>query len=392
MPFRTRNTVEPLVKVTDGFQLGNLKYFKTYDLKTKIITFTDWPTEGYHDIIKNGGIVNTQCSYSYYELKAPKDPGSGSFRGAPFTGESITDHYSGGYPKGVTLTVPNDVTKADVAKHKALAGVDGAPYEAIEDIGELKETLAFLKSPLQALHDASDEFNKLAWIEAHKRAIPIARALAGLWLTWRFVITPLYRSVDSILEQLGTDIVRLSRENSHGYAKLNDTRLVETAQGIIDWQCHVTDTLEYHASILYEVKNPVGDWRYQYGLRWKDVPKGLWQLMPLSFLIDRMVSISGFLGGLSAMMDPDVTILAGSVTYRAKRVCKTRLIAIHSPLVQDLVGNESEAEKFAYVRDRWTPSFSDTFPPLHLGGLVDSLTKATDVIAIIVSNLSGRKR
>jgi hypothetical protein len=144
------------------------------------------------------------------------------------------------------------------------------------------------------------------------------------------------------------------------------------------------------ASILYEVSNPVHDWKYKLGFRMKDVPTTIWQVMPYSFMVDRAYDVTSFFEGVINMLDPNVKILAGSVRVKATDT-QTYQYVDHvdsDGWTRNVSADEVVDKHFVYDRAVWHPSIGDALPVFKPKGLIDDTTKLLDLFAITMTNFA----
>lgn len=359
-------------------------------------SMTDEVTLNYAKRVREGEIINNPCDYE--EAKGTMNGGGKvTFR----------EHW---YPAGLYRTVtgspcryflsilsptavfPRDLfgTVSSTSQFKALANVDQTPYEMIEDIGEIKETLGFLRSPFSSIYALSSQFNKEGRRVARRRGITLPKALAGLWLTWRFAFLPLVRSTINVMEGLATgDRTSKTRRISRGFFSVSEKVSEDVVSGSAHSEQVFTHIIEDSSGVIYEVSNPVNGLRYTFGLRLKDLPVGLWQLVPLSFMIDRFFDISSMIRGLTAIADPSVEFLAGFTVRKDSRDVRVTFTDHDFYEILSLDSDEVFNKHFEYIRTPWIPSVEDTLPPIDIGGLVSSATRITDLIALIIQNLRG---
>jgi hypothetical protein len=144
------------------------------------------------------------------------------------------------------------------------------------------------------------------------------------------------------------------------------------------------------AGILYEVSNPVVNFQYKYGLRFKDIPTTLWAVLPLSFMVDRFVNISNFFGGATNLLDPNVKILGAWVTSKRERLQSIGVRSIsESGYTSTIVPDDIVDKTFLYAREVWEPSLVDAIPSLDIKGLVNSSAKVTDLLALVIQNFKS---
>lgn len=358
----------------------------------------DVVSHGFKRRIAEGEIINNPCSLV---RRTRSNSGSGFIRGTKTSGPAywyqqdgpVSETWLPLYPNGDVMFKDVDYDVASRSKLLALANIDTSEYAFGEDIGELRETLRFLRNPVSSLHNLAREFRRTLTRKRRKDLnLSFAKAHADVWLQYRFAFSPLIRSMMDLAEAYGKGPSdRATRLTARGFDswKWSGGGAVTRYNGPIggtnnsNWLFNHDVEVEGHASILYEVSNPLADWRFHLGLRTKDVPYTLWQLLPYSFMVDRLVDISSSIRGLTNLADPDVTILSGS--YREKKTERQsyQLTSISNPTWSHAVaGDVVTDEEFIYNRQPWTPSASDAIPGISLGNVFDSATKLADVIAL----------
>jgi hypothetical protein len=367
----------------------------TYDQKFDQEVMDDVVSENYHKRIANGEIINHPCSYGRTWLqadsgsvKATKKPaypsykdweqqGATSQRYAATQGFYMDDKYPSLAEEGVLMSR---------AKLLAVANLDKTPYAFGEDTLEIRETLRFLKNPLQGILQGVRSFerrkNKLLTgsLKWEKRA----DALSNLWLEYQFAASPLYRSLCDALDAYVIGNCALpKRLSSRGFSQdSNEDSGTETA-GIADFDWRFQVKRECHAGILYEVTNPIRDWRFTLGFRMKDLPTTFWQVVPLSFMLDRILDVSHFSQGVINMADPNVKILSGFARTKDWQDSEYRVVSSVSGHYN--ISHNSGAVyrgTFTYKRNPWGPTFRDTIPKPAWSGIVDSATKVLDLAGL----------
>jgi hypothetical protein len=283
---------------------------------------------------------------------------------------------------------PSCADGADLAKLRALANIDTTPYEFMEDMFEIRETIRFLRNPLHGLLRLSRAFkkdlNKLSLGDATKQL----KAFANLWLEYRFAVSPLVRSAYGIADAMSHPIPqRPKRRSARGFAKSNARDAWSPVYRPFTFDCKNSIESEWKASILYEVDNPLLSRADSFGLRAKDIPETIWAVLPYSFMVDRVVNISDSIRGLTNLLDPSVKILAGSLTEKTDRKFSVQLISQSSPSYAVSIDSDVfHDDQFTYNRTVWKPTASDTLPPVQIGGLVRDVTSTTDLLALILAN------
>lgn len=438
---RSETTVYEDLSIDYTIGPGTDGIVQTFESSSGNETITDVVTPNYAKRIARGDIINNPCLY-----ESTKDYLSGSGFGS-FSNIAGTSAYTLSGPLSsyrwqndsaqapgdlADLIGPVDYTE-DRCKLNAIAYLDSTPYEFGEDVGEILETVRFLKNPLASLFKLSRSFkasyirklrrkraathrevkllqrnltrterllyekSRERWLHSmgydlKKLDLRIALAHADVYLSYRFALSPLIRSCQDALEAYSkVHVYPPRRRSARGIQMVSKSESDTFQAGVRHWGRDVTVKRDGKASILYEVSNPVHDWKYKLGLRAKDVPTVMWQLVPYSFMVDRLFDITSFSKGVINLADPRVRILAAS--YREKYDWKSNI----QLLSQDgtatwntptIVGEKIVNEYFSYDRSVWSPSVADTVPNFTPGNLINDTLKVLDLAALIGKNLN----
>lgn len=409
MPNRTRtNSDPPIYGTTSMFRNGT---DQGYDYSNIMYSdervMSDVSTPGIREKLESGEIVNNPCLMT----RTSRDvAGSGSVTQIRTSGSSdiwimigdgsITEYFKHFYyaPSLSGIGRQFDLeSMLALSRQRALAQVDSSPYAFGEDVLELRETIAFVRHPLKQLLKLTKSFNRLAHSRIRKNGIKNAKRVAhevnSAFLQYQFAISPLVRSLCDVIDSLQEKVYRPERRIARGI--VNNpipgadfaTRVVTIGSNYkYTYECSVAEGGSCKSGILYEVSNPLSDWKYKFGLRFKDLPEAFWAVVPLSFMVDRIGNISDMIAGLSNLLDPNVKILAAWSTSKHERIETTSLIAVDEiNYASSVVPDISRLKTFEYERVVWSPSFSDTLPTFELKGLVDSATKTAELAALILS-------
>jgi hypothetical protein len=379
----------------------------------------DVVVDRYHERIARGEIINNPCSYSRTSVQetdgfmTKKYPASGATWDYDHVGP-ITGFYES-YSPGFSLIrpVPSDLESR--CKQLALRYIDSTPYAFGEDMLELRETIRFLKNPLGSLLKLSKSFKRrkqmlwrrdrkgnwrrrnakaTTWKQTLNTADYRLRAMTNIWLEYRFAAAPLMRScLDAIgAYSSGSEYVRPLRQSARGkQTETVGTIDHESSLNGLGWRQSYKIEQDCAAHILYEISNPANDWRFTLGLRFKDFPTTLWQIVPLSFMVDRVLDVSSFAAGAINLADPNIKIL--SACYRSKVTTTKEVTCTDDENPSWTItgsGGKRTYETFVYERVPWIPNFLDTIPRAKPAGLVDEASKIIDLCALIASNLYWR--
>jgi hypothetical protein len=375
-------------------------------LASEMETMTDEVVPGYRDRIARGEVINNACNYQKISVGGT---GGGTRVATHKTtgavhnvggGGSLTQYYRTALSAGLRPTpVATSCKTANVlinqAAAAALAQVDSSPYSFAEDIATWKQTAGFLKNPLASLGKLSKAFSTdVAKLQERRKALQRAQAIADVWLSYRFAFSPLIKSINTAIDAYAAPVERPARRTARGSAtdmgqNLGNNQVKGSPPNQYWWDVGSTLTRQASAVILYEVSNPVTDWRFKYGLRTKDLPELIWDLVPYSFMVDRISDVGQTIRGLTNLADPAVKILAGSTTIREESSNTYRLTKnVGNSNYNISISPDDVTEKtFTYTRVVWIPTWTDTVSRPDLAGLVSSTTKVADLLALVTKQL-----
>lgn len=220
-----------------------------------------------------------------------------------------------------TLAIPSDSSLTSQSEAGAIAQLNGKinyyqrPFSAQIFTGEIRETLAFLRHPLErSLALASSTKQVLLKLAAGR---PLSQVLRGSdrlrldfsksWLEFRFAVIPLLSDISTILEVLERDYfenhkltsmyysggssteVFLNQPWFHGFSNIKRT-IVKTSRTTI--KCGFLRELQSNVHGLTEMLSEnITDF--------SEVAVTAWELTTLSWLIDYFVNVQQVLEGFS---------------------------------------------------------------------------------------------
>jgi hypothetical protein len=406
---RQRETISPEVtgyhrSYKDGAATGyNIESVTAFQSKS----MSDFVTPGYQRLVRNGEIINNACTMVVTEQQVI---GSGTYYGVRASDSAIYEVRGNGsltnwlaWASGFNpalLQAPDVVSLRRESQAKALAQVDSSPYQMLEDVGELAETIRFLKRPFTSFVRLGKRFRRDVKLKRKLNGRDVrsySEASASVWLEYRFAIMPLVRSMLTLWEAAGTDIHRPKRRTARGI--VGDLSSPASGSYLQYWsptwiRFMIDDKVEttMKSGILYTVDNPVESLSFKYGLRLADIPETAWNLLPLSFMVDRVVDISTSIRGITNLANPSIQMLAGFTVEKttAERTTSAQSIDPNGWGSISLGPDAVYYKSFLYERSVWTPSLMDATPTLHLKKLANSATKLTDLVALGISLFSKR--
>lgn len=423
---RTRSRSEgpdqhKLIKTHNGSPFAS--YTSTAHSQNEVIS--DIVTENYEAKIRSGAIINNPCKY----VKTLHSESSGSYianrvsvsedfttSGGSVTAYHRSLHSGVGYLVSPLISSEQTYQLEREAKFHALSQIDTTPYAFGEDLGEVAETLKFLRSPFSSLLKLGRTFERDVYRASKKKArkrkltrreeasrlfnntVYRGEVLASAWSEYRFAAAPLLRSAMDVVEAVSwhEGITLPQRFTARGFAEDANTASDQLQANFNSTTFDVFKRSTSHevkvsAGILYEVSNPLQNVQWRLGLRVRDIPPTLWELLPLSFMVDRVIDIRRTLVGLINLSVPSVRVRAGWVTTRSDSIKTLSLVAETVPDYVVTVNPDVQSEtEFTYWRETWRPSAFDAVPQIKLRRLVDDITKTVDLVALTLNSLRIR--
>lgn len=364
---------------------------------------TDIVTPNFAQRIKQGDIINNPVTVESYTL----DTGGGSYYAVRKNDSRVTNTRTGAvcYYEFSTIAgldledyyvFSDSTSQVDHAMQQAVANIDRTPYAFGEDLAEIAETIRFLKDPIRSLYNLTRRLSKNANAQKRKwkKRADIAEALNDLYLTDRFVLTPLVKSIYEAIDAARTlrDEPAPTRRTSRGFAsdskELSDEFSVPIVAGVTDFYERFTQMkCSIRAYILYDLVSP-RDLAFHLGLRAKDIPITLWQIVPLSFMVDRVYDISGAIRGITNISDPRLNILATGYTKKTDSQLTITFVGETHSLYNVSASGSFYATKGSFERVTGVGiNVSTTIPVSRPKNLVKDATSIADLAALTASLL-----
>lgn len=396
--------VENYVQYRDGTTIVQNLPCKLFDGSESI---EDVLTTDFEKKRNSGMIINSPCALSrltrtcgggYYWARLKTAPnttyesaGSGSLTYARIN-LAVNPAYWDRSPVGF-VDVQGDAMAAQLS---AMQKIDHSTYNFAEDVFEFRQVLSFLKKPFASLSKLTLEFNKSVKAVLKKRGRTSspgyhAKVIADAWTEYRFAITPLVKSSLNIVWYLNSGI-KLSppvRRTAHGVVNAGSMANDEYWIGIHKFSGKKTTVVTTHAYILYEIKNPlVTGFRHDFGLSPLDIPEAIWAVVPYSFMVDRLVDISGYIRALTNILSPNVEILTSGYSITKNVETKNVYLMQNSPTYDfNIVGDEAVSNVFTYDRFPTTLTTASVLPQVNLTGLIRDATRLMDLAALILQRV-----
>lgn len=384
---------------SDDTYSGNVTDAKDSDFTT----MTDDPHPGFFTRISKGELVVSPMVSSWRRVSCP--PGYSEsgvqvgvapyYRYGNMTG-SGTRNFSYGFFSSLTLpALPSlSVLSDGQLALNAWSNVDAPKTRHIEDLLQWRDTLNSLrKGPLTYMREVVDD--------CKSRGITLGTT--GAWLTYRNSILPTFGLVKDGLASLYTAGKKLNKDiRLRASAKSSDRYKVFSVVncGYASYPGKIYDvsrekSIEKRVVLYYKLKAPRSGFKEDWGLRFKDLPVGFWNVVRLSYMVDRVYDISSYLNAMTNILDPNIVYEGGCVT-----TCTKSLERYHCTRYDNGPGNWAgtisgapyEVESKDIVRTLVSPPYSYLNPSnidFRPKGLVSDVTKTMDLVSLVAQGLGN---
>lgn len=299
---------------------------------------------------------------------------------------------------GWQIAIPPSIVDVDSlqrkAKTTALSLVDASVATSLVSIGQLKQTILSLISPLSAIRSYLSRWNvNSAGKLMRKSGDGFVLASANEYLAFYYGLIPLVNDVKNLMAVANATIsANQKRATARGSATGTKTTIenvfgnrTSNINSYIDTRFTRIDTVVAKSGILYVPT--VDTLQKSLGLRLSDVPFALFDLVPWSFLVDYFINLGSLIQALSPRVG--VTYLACWDTVNYQMDWRSEVVTtgiIGNIFSHTRVGNEWSTRSLrATVR---TPSTVYD----HVGLVVSpgnwkSLMKVAAVAALVIQQL-----
>lgn len=259
--------------------------------------------------------------------------------------------------KGLDANIPPVPTQPmkDLAFTMALSRVADSPFMGAVDLGEVRETIDFMKHPFRELGDIfqamtkkvtkkeellglSYRYGALGPGKRIRRGVSVSvdkqparlEAIANTWLEYRYAVTPLVYSITGLAETAATQICDLLQNvhsargaNTHHEATAYDANADWLDDGYMNFRRGSKVTLRSTNTAAYVIRYVYYPWMVdainlaRYGISPTQVMSTAFELTKLSFVSGWFVNIGQWLKAMEPK--PQVKILDICYTHKYKR-------------------------------------------------------------------------
>lgn len=322
-------------------------------------TITDAVVPQFNKLRSDGSVFVNPLNLSHDSRETNSD--SLSFGPHPSWGTRVIEG-----PLACQWSVPPTVpswfaTRVQAAKASTLteayAKVGEETFQGLVTVAEARKTAKMLAHPfsqsvalIKRIHETASRYHKLPLLtkdalkvygkDSLRQVNDARKALEAAWLEYRFGFRPVIREIQQIADAYVLSDTRFSRP----------TRKVGRASEKVDWvegpvvytaptpsgltSLTMSRSCEKHAKVasgvLYEITDAVSSAAIarRTGFRLSDVPAALWETMPLSFVVDRFVSVGTWLNAI--VPRPGVSVKGAWTTvvtrdYNTHRIVEARI-------------------------------------------------------------------
>lgn len=286
------------------------------------------------------------------------------------------------------------------AQAQALGHVDQPRYDFGEPLAELTRTIRDIKRPLHSIKRLVSRFSRD--VSLLGRAQQTAERVSDVWANYSFYAGPNIRTINDIVDAYATrNYKRPAYKTARGKASYQSGAVNGSSTGsvsgwISDRVTRRVYTVEVRAFIKYLV-NDANSRGELLGLRARDLPGLAWELVPLSFLVDRVLNVSRLVHVGTRFASGNVRIGQSWITIKVIDDNQRTVKGIRRS-VPDALNFFSPNTTHPWTvrvetlsRSTWKPSFQ-SLVKVKPFGLTSGLTQTLDTVSVILSNVAFATR
>lgn len=219
-------------------------------------------------------------------------------------------------------------SKANYLGQKILAKTSASDFDAGVNLGELRETLEMLRSPLKGVRDFLSRTARRPSESVASYASRLGGASAQTWMEYRYGIRPLISTIEDLIDlyQKG-----LSVQDGRLYRKRGKLQVMQqgktefrtvTFSSFTGGQTITTTTSESYTGGVYYTYTGIPSAAEKLGIDMSALPGIAWELTRLSFVWDWFLGVGNWIESLRAELNRSI---AGA--YVSHKVLATTTIS-----------------------------------------------------------------
>jgi hypothetical protein len=208
---------------------------------------------------------------------------------------------------------------------KAYAKMNEAGMSGIETLHDLNTTVAMLRKPFQGAGKLLKKMELFRAKRLGKTAASIAKASSDTWLEYRYGWKPLCLDVEMIIDRSHKIRGRTDRRRlvarAGGQETLDDIGSF-TASGVtappgldqVSGKTRFRTEIRTSAGVIYDLasQTTIDQLREMLGGRPSDIPSGIWECIPYSFVVDWFVNVGDWIKAVTP--NPAVSVINNWIT------------------------------------------------------------------------------
>jgi hypothetical protein len=182
---------------------------------------------------------------------------------------------------------------------QARDNIDDPTFEGWVFVGELRETIGFLKKPITGVNSLLKKARRHKNRSSRNSDLTVFDFISRNYLGYRYGFRPLMYEVESALEAIhSTGISRAVRKTARGRASDSSNKTVSGAAPVdsrFDYVTNTATTYSARAGVLYELERDPDT----FGVGFDQLPSAAWELIPFSFIVDWYFNVGSYIGAIT---------------------------------------------------------------------------------------------
>jgi len=277
-------------------------------------TVNDNNNTEFRRIRDSGGVLLSDCSVTKWARVVTPGSGSNQF-GYSVRGDSFL--ITGGGAHGNFTVPPSEMMESsDQLLIKLYAKINSSALLSGESVRDFGQTLSMLKHPFKSASSLLSQMVKFRSRRLGKTTQSVLKATSDSWLEYRYGWKPLLMDVNTVIQEAHRKRDNLGQRRLVVRSGSSfETSKTGTWTNQPDWLNAKTSGTEVYrrncrrgVGVLYDVHPHTNSQHLQQvlGVRLRDVPATVWEIVPYSFVVDWFVGVGDWIQAITP--NPAVTI------------------------------------------------------------------------------------